>query len=62
MEIDKGNIHLLISYPPNISVTSIVRKLKQDSVHYLCLNYYNFLKKNFGKNIHFGVMDTLFYR
>ena len=49
METDKVHIHLLISYPPNISVTSIVRKLKQESVHYLWLNYYNFLKKEFWK-------------
>jgi putative transposase len=47
METDKDHIHLLISYPPNITVTSIVRKLKQESVHYLWLHYYNFLKKEF---------------
>src|SRR5574344_567450 len=31
MESDKDHIHFLINYPPNISVTSIVRKLKQES-------------------------------
>ena len=30
METDKDHIHFLISYPPNLSVTSIVRKLKQE--------------------------------
>lgn len=29
METDKNHIHLLVSYPPSISVSSIVRKLKQ---------------------------------
>ena len=49
METDKDHIHLLISYPPSISVTSIVRKLKQESVHHLWLHYYSFLKKEFWK-------------
>lgn len=31
METDKDHIHFLISYPPKLSVTSIVRKLKQES-------------------------------
>ena len=31
METDKDHIHLLISYPPNIAVTSIARRLKQES-------------------------------
>ena len=31
MEADKDHIHLLVSYPPKLSVTSIVRKLKQES-------------------------------
>lgn len=31
LESDKDHIHFLINYPPNISVTSIVRKLKQES-------------------------------
>ena len=35
METDKDHIHLLISYPPSISVTSIVRRLKQESTREL---------------------------
>ena len=31
METDKDHIHMLVSYPPNISVFSIVRRLKQYS-------------------------------
>ena len=31
METDKDHIHFLISYPPKLSITSIVRKLKQES-------------------------------
>lgn len=29
METGKGRIHLLISYPPKLSITSIVRKLNR---------------------------------
>ena len=35
MESDKDRIHLLISYSPDISITSIVRRLKQKSTHEL---------------------------
>ena len=31
LETDEDHIHMLISYPPHISVTSIVRRLKQES-------------------------------
>lgn len=31
METDKDHIHLLMSYPPKVSISSIVRKLKQES-------------------------------
>ena len=34
LETDEDHIHMLISYPPNISVTSIVRKLKQETTIY----------------------------
>lgn len=35
METDRDHIHLLINYPPNITVTSIVRILKQVSTNIL---------------------------
>ena len=35
MESDKDHIHLLVSYSPDISITSIVRILKQKSTHQL---------------------------
>ncbi len=35
MESDKDHIHLLITNSPDISLTSIVRRLKQKSVHVL---------------------------
>ena len=35
METDRDHIHLLINYPPNITVTSIVRILKQVSTNRL---------------------------
>ena len=43
------DIHLLISYSPNISITSTVRRLKQKSAHELGNNYSGFLTKHFWK-------------
>lgn len=47
METDKNHIHLLISYPSKISISSIVRKLKQVST--ISLWKYNplYLSKHF---------------
>ena len=49
MESDKDHIHLLISYSPDISITSIVRRLKQQSTHELWSKYPSCLKKHFWK-------------
>ena len=49
MESDKDHIHLLISYSPEISITSIVRRLKQKSTHELWTHYSGFLTKHFWK-------------
>lgn len=45
METDKNHIHLLVSYPPSISVSSIVRKLKQQSTIDIWKTYHSILKK-----------------
>ena len=47
METDTDHIHMMISYPPTISVTSIVRKLKQISTYRLWKIFENDLKKHF---------------
>jgi len=47
METDKDHIHLLINYPPNISVTSIVRILKQISTKRLWDKFRTILSKHF---------------
>ena len=47
METDKGHIHLLINYPPNISVTSIVRILKQISTNRVWNRFGERLSKHF---------------
>ena len=49
LETDEDHIHMLISYPPKLSVTSIIRKLKQESTIYLWKNYSKFLSKHFYK-------------
>jgi len=47
METDKDHIHFLINYPPNISVTSIVRKLKQESTIFAWKLFESKLRKEF---------------
>lgn len=49
METDKDHIHFLISYPPKLSVTSIVRKLKQASTVFSWRLYGSMLRKYFWK-------------
>ena len=49
METDTDHIHMMISYPPTISVTSIVRKLKQISTYRLWKIFENDLKKHFWR-------------
>ena len=49
METDKDHVHFLISYPPNLSVTSMVRKLKQESTVFAWRLYSNMLRQYFWK-------------
>ena len=53
LETDEDHIHMLISYPPKFSVTSIVRKLKQETTINLWKNYPKFLSKHFWKELTF---------
>ncbi len=48
-ESDVDHIHFLIRYIPRLSVTSIVRKLKQESTLAIWQNHKNILSKNFWK-------------
>jgi putative transposase len=49
METDLNHIHFLISYPPKLSLTSIVRRLKQISTNRVWKLYPNFLRQHFWK-------------
>lgn len=48
-ESDLDHIHFLIRYIPRLSVTSIVRKLKQESTIAIWQKHKNILSKNFWK-------------
>lgn len=48
-ESDIDHIHFLIRYIPRLSVTSIVRKLKQESTIAIWQKHKNILSKNFWK-------------
>lgn len=50
MESDKDHVHFLIRYIPRLSITSIVRKLKQESTYHIWHSTYkSFLLKHFWK-------------
>ena len=49
METDKYHIHLLVSYPPKVSISSIVRRLKQESTITLWKCFPVYLSKYFWK-------------
>lgn len=48
-ETDKNHIHFLIDYDPKISVTQIVRHLKQITTFYIWRNHPIFLNKFYWK-------------
>ena len=49
METDENHIHLLVSYPPKVSISSIVRRLKQESTITLWKCFPVYLSKYFWK-------------
>lgn len=49
METDKDHLHMLVGYKPNISVSSIVRALKQETTISLWKCFNVFLSKYFWK-------------
>lgn len=60
MNSDIDHIHMLISIKPSVSVSQVVRILKQEFTIYIFgKNIVIFLNHIFGKNIHFGQMVIL---
>ena len=47
MEVDQDHLHLMTQYPPTLNVTSIVRKIKQETTISLWKNHKTFLRKQF---------------
>ena len=49
LEVGKDHIHCIITCKPQVSITSIVRRLKQISMHNARLQYWELLSKHFWK-------------
>ena len=49
METDKNHIHILLSYNPDISISEIVKRLKQYSTYTLWKYHSSFLSKEYWK-------------
>lgn len=45
INIDKDHIHMIISFPPEYSLSQTVNRLKQYTTNRLYKNYYDYLKK-----------------
>lgn len=49
METDLNHIHILISYEPTISISNLIKNLKQFTTYYLWENFEYLLKKYYWK-------------
>ena len=47
METDMNHLYMIISYPPTLSISSIVRKLKQESTNKIWQLYEKDLQNEF---------------
>lgn len=52
IEVDTDHLHFLIQYPPSITISDIVRRLKQVTTHYLWLHFGEDLKTWFWNSKH----------
>ena len=54
MEVDKDHLHLLIDSVPDISITQIVRKLKQESTYAVWKQFPTILEQHFWTDGYFA--------
>lgn len=47
VETDKDHVHMLIEYPPTVSISSIVQRLKRESTYYMWKSYGDILRKHY---------------
>jgi len=50
METDKDHVHILLSYKPSVSISDIVKQLKQYSTHQMWNIYEDCLRKQYWKH------------
>jgi len=59
--VSKDHVHIHIEYPPSMSISSLVKKLKGRSSHHLQMEYPELKKKYWGQHfwaIGYGVWST----
>lgn len=49
-EVDKNHIHILIEFKPFLSITQVVRRLKQYTTNYIWTHKEEYIKKYYWKN------------
>ena len=50
METDKDHVHMLLKYSPNVSVSDIVKQLKQYSTYQMWKSHKGYLSKQYWKH------------
>ena len=50
METDKDHVHILLEYSPKVSVSDIVKQLKQYSTYQMWKHHENYLAKQYWKH------------
>lgn len=50
METDKDHVHILLEYRPKVSVSEIVKQLKQDSTHQMWSHHSDYLSRRYWKH------------
>ena len=50
METDKGHVHILLEYSPKVSVSDIVKQLKQYSTYQMWKRHEKYLSKQYWKH------------
>ena len=50
MNLDKDHIHLMISFPPDYSLSQVINRLKQGTLNYLYMHYNDHLRKYYWSN------------
>ena len=53
MKVDRNHIHFMVQSKPSVSVSAIIKRLKQYSTYYVWKNYRDYMKSYYWGNQHY---------